>query len=161
MKATFSTQGYEFTFDDSDVVNPDDFIPAGDYNPHNIHPFLLHDHGFTVAVVFASNLQDALDTAVDEDRMDRYLIDLKDDNQRSDYLTDDVTEMAAGFDANCPEYTDANGKQSWWRTEPSFLGNASEPFDIESLGVVELPNPKKSFCSQFMESFPVGKVAQS
>jgi hypothetical protein len=57
--------------------------------------------------------------------------------------------MAAGFDANCPEYTDKDGGKWWWAIEPTFLGNASELFDIESLGYVELPNPKRSFCAQF------------
>ena len=52
-----------------------DMIPAGEYNPHNIRLWLLHDHGFTVCAVFATSLQDALDIAVDENKMDRYLID--------------------------------------------------------------------------------------
>lgn len=65
--------GIKFT--DADVVNPDDFIAAGEYNPHKIHPFLLHDHGFVVAVVFADCLQDAIDTAVDADKMGRYAIE--------------------------------------------------------------------------------------
>jgi hypothetical protein len=30
-----------------------------------------------------------------------------------------------------------------------YLGNASDALDIESLGVVELPNPPRSFCAQF------------
>ncbi len=109
----------EITFTDADIVNKDDFIPKGEYNPHNVRPFLLHDHGFIVAVVFADCLQDAIDIAVDADRMDRYAIDPKD--------------MA--------DYPDDEGI--------SFLGNAGEPFDIESLGAIELPNPEFSFCALF------------
>lgn len=108
-----------FQFSDADVVNPDDFIAKGEYNPHNVRPFLLHDHGFTVAVVFAQSLQDAIDEAVDADKMDRYLID----------------------PADMGDYPSEEGI--------SFLGNASESFDIESLGAIELPNPPRSFVAQF------------
>jgi hypothetical protein len=121
MNATY--QG--FTFSDSDIANVDDWIPEGEYNPHNIRAFLLHDHGFVVAVVFAGNLQDALDEAVDNDKLDRFQIG---ESEMKDY----------------PE--DGEGI--------SFLGNASEPFDIDTLGVVELPNPPRSFCSQFSAAFP-------
>lgn len=111
----------EITFTDADVVDKDDFIPAGEYNPHNVRPWLLHDHGFVVAVVFADCLQDALDKAVDSNKMDRYLID-------KESLINDYPEDEEGV---------------------SRLGNASEPFDIESLEVIELPNPKFSFAALF------------
>ena len=110
----------EITFSDSDIANPDEWIAEGEFNPHNVRPFLLHDHGFIVAVVFASHLGDALDIAVDENKMERYLIaesDLKD-------YGDDGEGIA-------------------------YLGNAGEPHDIESLGVIDLPNCKRSFCAQF------------
>ena len=111
----------QIKWSDEDVVNVRDFIPAGEYNPHNVRPWLLHDHGFTIAVVFADCLQDAIDIAIDEDKMDRFLI------QESDM----------------GDYTDEEGI--------SYLGNASEPFDIESLGFVELSNPKAdlSFAALF------------
>jgi hypothetical protein len=111
----------QIKWSDEDVVNVRDFIPAGEYNPHNVRPWLLHDHGFTIAVVFADCLQDAIDIAVDEDKMDRFLI------QESDM----------------DDYTDEEGI--------SYLGNASEPFDIEGLGIVELDNPKAdlSFAALF------------
>jgi len=110
----------EITFTDNDLVNPDDFIPAGAYNPHRVRPWLLHDHGFVVAVVFADCLQDALDEAADHDRLDRYLVEDKD---LADYGPDEE-----GI---------------------SRLGNAGEPFDIESLGVEELPTPPFSFVALF------------
>jgi hypothetical protein len=111
----------QIKWSDEDVVNVRDFIPAGEYNPHNVRPWLLHDHGFTIAVVFADCLQDALDIAVDEDKMDRFLV------QESDM----------------GDYTDEEGI--------SYLGNAGEPFDIEGLGIVELDNPKAdlSFAALF------------
>ena len=97
----------QIKWSDEDVVNVRDFTPAGEYNPHN--------------VVFADCLQDAIDIAVDEDKMDRFLI------QESDM----------------DDYTDEEGI--------SYLGNASEPFDIEGLGIVELDNPKAdlSFAALF------------
>mgnify|MGYP000290361475 CR=1 FL=1 len=113
----------EVKFTDADVVNLDDWIPDGEYNPHKVRPFLLHDHGFVVCVVFASNLQDALDAAVDADKMDRFLI------AEADYGDYDIEGNADG--------------------RVTFLGNASEPFDIESLDYIELPNPKRSFVAQF------------
>lgn len=109
----------EITFSDSDVVNPDDFIPAGEYNPHRVRPFLLHDHGFSLAIVFADCLQDALDIAADEDRLDRYRVG----------------------EADLSDYPEEEGL--------AFLGNASDPFDIDGLDVIELPNPSFSFVALF------------
>lgn len=120
---TAEVHGIKFT--DADVVNPDDFIPAGEYNPWKKRPFVLHDHGFVIAVVFADSLQDALDIAVDEDKMDRYLID------EADYGDYDVH----GDEPTC-----------------AYLGNASEPFDIETLGVIELENPPFSFVALYNAS---------
>jgi hypothetical protein len=111
----------EIKFTDADVINLDDYIPAGEYNPHNVRPFLLHDHGFVLCVVFASNLQDALDEAADKGKLDRYSVSWEEAGEL-------VDSNADGF---------------------CFLGNASEPFDIESLGVEELPNPPRLFCALF------------
>jgi hypothetical protein len=119
MQSTFNHLNYDFTFSDSDVVEPSAWIPAGEYNPHNVRPFLLHDHGFTLAVVFASCLEDAIDAAVDADKLDRFMVSEED---RKDYEDDEGI---------------------------TFLGSAGEPFDIEGLDVVELPNPALSFCAQF------------
>lgn len=116
MQATFQ----EIRFTDSDLVNPDDFIPAGGFNPHKVRPFLLHDHGFTLAVVFADCLQEAIDIAADDGRLDQFRVseeELKDYGPDGDGL--------------------------------AYLGNAGEPFDIESLGAIELPTPKFSFVALF------------
>lgn len=119
-------------FAHSDVVNPDDFIPAGEYNPHNVRPFLLHDHGFVVAVVFASCLQDALDEAADAGKLDRYDVGEED---HADY-----------------------GPEEEGITR---LGNASEPFDIDTLGVLELPVPPFSFVALFNAHHQQGRVIPS
>ena len=117
------TEGhFEYKFDtESDIVNGDSMIPHGEFNPHNVHPFILHDAGFVLGVVFAEHLQDALDEAVDNDILDRF----------------QVTE------AELEEYrtgTDSDGYPEYERI--SHLGNASEPFDIEGLDVVEVPNSR-------------------
>jgi hypothetical protein len=121
----------EIKFTDADVVDLDDWIPDGEYNPHRVRPWLLHDHGFVLAVVFADCLQDALDAAVDADKLDRYLI-AEEDYEEYGVMGDNPT---------C-----------------CFLGNAGEPFDIESLEVVELPNPRRAtFCESFNLSFNNGR----
>ena len=136
-------------FSDDDVVNQNACIFSGEYNPHNIHPWLFHDHGFVVCVVFASNLQDALDDAVAAGKFHRYMIDLTTACDRGNYLS--RNEVSPSYDPNCPDFIDADGNRYWWREgmEPAFLGNASEPFDIESLSIEEMPIPKRSFCAQF------------
>lgn len=122
MKTTIRVHNMELSFSDDDVVEPTEFIPDGEYNPHNIHPWLLHDHGFPVAVVFASNLQDALDAAADADKLDRYLIA---EEEHAEY----------GIDTDEPTC--------------SFLGNDYKPYDIDTLGYVKLRNPPFSFCALF------------
>lgn len=107
------------SFTDADVVNPEDFVPDGETNPYNVHGYLLHDRGLTLAVVFADHFGDALDVAVDARKLDRFR----------------VSEEDMG------DYPDEEGL--------SFLGNASEPFDIEALGVEVLPNPRLSFVALF------------
>ena len=113
-----TTKYDEITFSDSDVVNPEDFVPSGEVNVHGVHPFLFHDHGFVLAVVFASDLQDALDIAADDDRLDRYFVG-------------DVTDYG-------PEGEGLD-----------YLGLGGNPYDIEGMGVVELPNPPFSFVALF------------
>jgi hypothetical protein len=113
-------QGIKFT--EADIVEIDDWIPEEEYNPHRVVPWLLHDHGFVVAVCFASCLQDAIDAAVDDGKMERYLL--------SD---EDIVDYDGGEDERI-----------------SYLGNAGEPHDIETLEAIELPNPKPlGFCDAF------------
>ncbi len=128
MQAQFN----QITFTDADIVNPDDFIPTGAYNPHKVRPFLIHDTGFVIAVVFADNLQDALDVAVDAGKLDGLQVS---ENDLADYGPDEegITR----------------------------LGNAGEAFDIQALDAVELPNPAFSFVALFnamkRQSQPSGK----
>lgn len=128
MNVTYRHDNLEFSFSDADIVDIDNWIPQGEYNPHNVRPFLLHDHGFTLAVVFADSLQDAIDEAVDAGKLDRF-------------------QVAA---ADLGDYGDTDEEQS---ERLAYLGNASEPFDIETLGAIELPNPPRSFVAQFAAAF--------
>jgi hypothetical protein len=121
------------SFTDDDVVNKDDFIPKGEYNPHKVHPFVIHDHGFVVCVVFASHLQDALDIAVDNHKLDDFLIE-------EEWNTPGTKGLPA---ADYPTLGTENEEGI------ARLGNASEPFDIEALDVVELDNPPFSFVALY------------
>lgn len=115
----YTEDHFEYKFDtETDIVNGGDMIPAGEFNPHNIHPFILHDAGFVLGIVFAEHLQDALDEAVNNDVLDRYQVT---ETEMADYQTGVDSERN-------PEYEGI-----------AHLGNASEPFDIESLDVVEVP----------------------
>jgi hypothetical protein len=116
MQAEFN----QIKFSDSDVVNPDDYVPASEHNPNSVRPFLIHDAGFVVAVVFASCLSDAFDIAVDEGKLDGFQVSQED---LADYGPDEE-----GI---------------------SHLGNAGEPFDLGTLDAVELPNPPFSFVALF------------
>jgi hypothetical protein len=118
----------EIQFSDADVVNPDDFIPDGEYNPHNVRPFLVHDAGFPVGIVFASSLDEALDILADEGKLEAWELN-------PDDTYDNVTY---GLDTEEPTC--------------AFLGNDGKPFDIEALNVVCLPNPPFSFVALFQAS---------
>lgn len=124
MKKTITTGlcHLEWTITDEMIVNPDDYIPTGKFNPHHIRPWLIHNEYGVLCVVFASCEQDALDEAVDNDRLDSCLI------AESDY-------------ADYGVWTDDD--------ESAHLGNAGEPFDLTYIGLVELPNNALAdFCPQ-------------
>jgi hypothetical protein len=106
---------WEFKYRNFDlVVGSKDFL-ANDVifpwetNPHKVHPFLVHSEGFGAMVVWASNLQDALDELVDQGMLDKFLVEEKD---LADYGPEEE-----GI---------------------ARLGNAGEPFDIQLLDAIEL-----------------------
>lgn len=144
-KTTVLYQNFKLSFVDADVVDLDDINYEGEYNPHNQSMWLMHDHGSTLCVVMASNLQDALDAAVDNDKLDHYQIDAEDSSDLGDYFTTNV----AGQDPDSPDYVDDEGVKYWYSMEPAFLGNASEAFDIESVGYVNFPLPKRSLAALY------------
>ena len=114
MKMKITIKGFEV--DDSMVVNPDDYIPEGNLNWHRMRPWLIHNEYGPMCIVFAHHEGDALDQAVDSNRLDSCL--------------NEIEHATHGDECEC-----------------SFLGNASEPFDLTNIGIVELPNPKFSFCA--------------
>lgn len=111
-------------FDDSHVVEADECIYQGDYNPRNVRPWLIHAGGSAICVVFADCLNDALDEAADEEKLKGFKI------------PDDVA-------ANAPDEV---------YDTYTHLGNDSAPYNIDELEVIELPIPKRSFCAQFNET---------
>jgi len=94
----------------------DDIVNVEDYSPGNTL-WIIHEEGFVVCAVIADNEQDALDIAVDEDKMDAYLI-YPDDYEGYGVYTDD--------------------------SHGTHLGNASEPFDIGYLGIISVKLPPVS-----------------
>ncbi len=146
----------QIQFSDADVVEIGDWIPAGvgphpASNPHNVRPWLFHDSGFVLGVVFADNDGDALGILADSGKIDHFKVDVTDKHDRNDYMTTDPDEMEDGLDVNCPEYVGEGGVKFWWLRGrmPAFLGNASEPYDIDNVSVLELPNPPLSFAACF------------
>jgi len=116
MKEYHTANGVKIT--DSDLINKDDFLLYMDgSNPHGVHPFVLHDHGFVICVVVAEHLQDALDEAFDAGKLDHFAI-TEDDMK-------DYDEDSGGV---------------------AFLGNASTACDIEGVSVEELSMPEFSMC---------------
>ena len=122
MKAVIQIENFDITIDDSDVVNPEDFIPAGESNPHNVRPWLVLDEGFTLGIAFAESLSDALDILADERKLDRFLI--------SPSQLDEYGEEEEGI---------------------SRLGNNCNPYDIENVMAFALPNPPFSFVAMFRQ----------
>lgn len=108
----------EIKFTDKDVVNLDE--APWECGCGNNHAWLLHDHGFTIAVVFAETEQEALDVAADKNLLDRYLI----------------------TDVEMPDYENRE-------MGITYLGNSCREFDIESLGREQLPGVRLSYCALF------------
>jgi hypothetical protein len=113
MSHTFILHGQDWRYSDSQVVNPDDFIPTGGFNPHNVRPWAIHNEFGLLAIVYASCVQDALDEMVDANKLDSCLV------SPADYAE-----------------AETNGTAD----EYARLGNASEPFDLTYIGCLELPN---------------------
>lgn len=130
MKTTYQHQNLVFSFTDEDTVNLDDWIPSGEYNPHRIRPWLIHDHGFTLGVVFAENVERALEILAYSGKIDGHLLDSP---------------------------TEADWEQYEKQERYVSIGGAGELFDLDSVEVVELPNPRSSFVAQFAACFPPPK----
>lgn len=122
-KVTVQLTGYgspsEAEIDDSMVVEPGDYIPRGDYNPHNVHPWVIGAEFGPFAVVFASDAGTALDIAADSGKMDFLMV--SEEDLENDYPTDEDRE------------------------DLLTAGSASEYFYQDYLWMGELENPPFSF----------------
>jgi hypothetical protein len=133
----------EIQFSDADVVNPDDapyFVGCDNYKP-----WLFHDHGSVLGIAFADCEQDALDIVADAGKLDRFKLDPEDEHVQRDYMREDPGVQACWIDV----VRDGRKVSLDWKGDVKFLGNHSYPFDIEPLGIVELPNPPFSFVALF------------
>ncbi len=114
------------SFDEKDVVGIEDWEEG---NPNFEQPFLIHTHGSTICIVFARCEGDAIDIAVDENKLDAFQI--TEEQLKEDYGDDE--------------------------DNISFCGNASEMFDLDTIGVVKLLNPKLSFTACYREMMEENK----
>jgi hypothetical protein len=85
----------------------------GDTNPHNVRAWLVYTEFGERCIVTGANEQEALDNAADSEALD------------SDMMSDE-------------DYQEYLGKG--WEDSYIRLGNASEPFWCEYLGMVECAN---------------------
>lgn len=121
-KATFRHMGlYDLEFTDADVVQASDYIPKGEYNPHNVRPWYVHNAGYCLGVAFASCEHDALDILADEGKLNGFLVE----------------------EADMADY----GEEEEGITR---CGNASEPFDLQTVDMFALPHVPFSFAALFM-----------
>lgn len=104
---------------DYDIVNHDEYDTAREAR-YGMKLYLAHDAGFVLGLAFARHECDALDELVDAGRLDRF-------------------QVAA--DEHPPE------SEEW--NEYACLGNASEFFDLESLGLFEVAVPKMSVAALY------------
>jgi hypothetical protein len=114
----------EFQFSDDDVVNPDDYDQSGYPNA-----YLLHDHGFPLAVVFAADPEEAMELATSAGKLDSFVVS-RQDLEDADRLGPDSFPSAY-----------------------EWLGTPGRWIDTEGIGVVQLPLPPFSFCALFNAAF--------
>lgn len=91
----------------ADIIMCNNIIFPGEYNPHNVRPWIIGNEYGVLAIAWADCEQDALDEAVDDGLMDECLVDDK------EFTTTDKTEQS----------------------ELAYLGNASEPFDLTNVWI--------------------------
>jgi hypothetical protein len=98
------------------IANAEDYIPTGEYNPHNVRPWLIGNEYGVLAIAYAEHEQDAMDVAADNDTLGGLALD-------EDY----VQELYADGEDIAEEAI-------------IRLGNAGEPFDAIHAWIKELPN---------------------
>lgn len=107
------------TFTDSDILNPFDAVYANEDNPNSIQPWLIHDQGSVVCMVFADSKSSALDIAANRGKLNTYRVEVS---------------PWAHFEPSDKCFP---------------LGDEYHDYDIAPLTVMGLPKPKRSWCAQF------------
>ena len=110
-------ENFDFQYSADDFVNADSWDFIDDFlDKHTPRAWVIHNAGFVLAIVFeeypAFTDQDALDAAVDANKLDGLLVS---ESELDDYKTGEDSE-------GNPEYEGI-----------VYLGNASEPFASETL----------------------------
>jgi hypothetical protein len=112
---TLHAGNYDYPYAAEDFVNPEYYDRKG-------KAYVFHDAGFVQAIVFSEYPsyceQDALDEAVDSGKLDHFQVKPED---MGDYQTGE----------------DSDGNPEYDRI--AYLGNAGEPFDIETLDWLIIP----------------------
>lgn len=108
------------SFCDSDVINRDEW--SSEIGSDKKLAYLLHDHGFTVAVVIAESFSEARDIAADAGKLDRWEV-----------TDEDVGDYDGGYDDPGIECIGGNGKF----------------FDVEGMTIVSFELPRISFVACF------------
>jgi hypothetical protein len=117
------------------IANAEDYIPAGEYNPHNVRPWLIGNEYGILAIAYAEHEQDAMDVAADNDTLRGLALD-------DDY----IQELHADGEDIAAEAI-------------MYLGNAGEPFSALAAWIKKLPNLSPDELSA-MDDADLWKVAR-
>lgn len=134
-KYHLSTSDERLTLD-ADRILTNDVVNPGVYNPHGVALWLIEGVYGPVAAVWASNEQDALDEAVDENLMDAYILSDEDAADRTKGSGDDTEENFArlGNEGIPVDLDDVAMHKIPWKdlpeeTQHAFLVSRDENFD--------------------------------
>lgn len=138
------------------TVRPQDvlcnnIIFPGEYNPHNVRPWLISitisNTGGPQFIVWASDEQDALDEAADNGMLDCIALDDRNADERvvhEDDCPSNEPELDPKFVNQC-----CNSWENFAR-----LGNAGEPFDLDNVHMeaLDLDSQSKQFMMLLAEA---------
>lgn len=116
-------KGQKMDFSDVTIVDPDNYVASGGFNPYNTRPMIIYNEYGVLCVVYADNEQDALDAAADADALKCQRLDDVD-------VFDENGDLA--------EYV-------------LLLGNYGTPYDSENLRIKILSNMSPEKVRQITE----------
>jgi hypothetical protein len=112
------SRNFEYDLSDELIINFDNY-------EYSTKAYLIHDAGFPICIVFASEEHEAIDIAVDAGKLEAYKLTLKEEL----------------------EY-----KQDGIESSITYCGDDVTPMDLDSLTIIELPHPKRlSYCKTIKE----------